>query len=77
MKLAVYFAQAYRSCQRAINENTNGLLRHYLPKKTDFSTLTAVQLKSYVDKLNNRPRKKPGYRTPSEVFHERAVAVRL
>jgi IS30 family transposase len=55
--VAVYFAHPYSSWERGTNENTNGLLRQYLPKKTDFSTLTDWQLASYVWQLNNRPRK--------------------
>lgn len=74
---SVYFAEPYRSCQRAINENTNGLLRQFLPKKTSFEGLTQDQLDIYIDKLNNRPRKKLAYRTPAEVFHNRPVALRL
>lgn len=77
IKTSVYFAEPYRSCQRAINENTNGLLRQFLPKKTSFEGLTQEQLDIYIDKLNNRPRKKLGYRTPAEVFHNLPVALRL
>ena len=77
ISIDIYFAEPYCSWQRAINENTNGLLRQYLPKKTDFTGLTQAQLKTYVDKLNNRPRKKLGYRTPAEVFKAASVAVRV
>lgn len=73
----IYFAQPYCSWQRGINENTNGLLRQYLPKKTNFSNLTQQELKAYVDKLNNRPRKKLGYRTPAQVFQAGNVALRV
>jgi len=75
--VAVYFAHPYSSWQRGTNENTNGLLRQYLPKKTDFSVLTDWQLASYVWQLNNRPRKCLNYRTPAEVFHERPVALTM
>jgi IS30 family transposase len=75
--VAVYFAHPYSSWERGTNENTNGLLRQYLPKKTDFSTLTDWQLASYVWQLNNRPRKCLNYRTPAEVFHERPVALTM
>ena len=75
--LAVYFAHPYSSWERGTNENTNGLLRQYAPKKTDFSQLTNWQLASYVCQLNNRPRKCLNYRTPAEVFHERLVALTL
>ena len=75
--VAVYFAHPYSSWQRGTNENTNGLLRQYVPKKMDFSQLTDWQLASYVWQLNNRPRKCLNYRTPAEVFHERDVALTL
>jgi len=63
-EIDVYFAEPYRACHRAINENTNGLLRQYLPKKTDFSTLNDKTLNRYIQKLNNCPRKKLHYPTP-------------
>lgn len=74
--LAVFFGRPYTATDRAINENTNGLLRQYLPKKTDFKSLTRRQLKAIVQALNNRPRKKLGYRTPNEVFKKACVALR-
>ena len=75
--LDVYFAHPYSSWERGTNENTNGLLRQYLPKKMSFSELTDWQLASYVLELNNRPRKCLNYRTPAEVFHERHVALTM
>ena len=75
--LAVYFAHPYSSWERGTNENTNGLLRQYVPKKMDFSQLTDWQVASYVLELNHRPRKCLNYRTPAEVFHERIVALTL
>ena len=75
--LDVYFAHAYSSWERGTNENTNGLLRQYLPKARDFSTLTDSELASYTWQLNNRPRKCLNYRTPAEVFHQRTVALRM
>ena len=75
--VAVYFAHPYSSWERGTNENTNGLLRQYLPKKTDFSVLTDWQLASYIWQLNNRPRKCLNYRTAAEVFHERPVALTM
>ena len=77
LALKAYFAEPYHSCQRAINENTNGLLRQYLPKKTSFKNLAAEELNTYVEKLNNRPRKKLGFRTPAQVFLEKPVALRV
>jgi IS30 family transposase len=62
----VYFADPYSPWQRGSNENTNGLLREYLPKGTDLSKHTPAQLQAIEDELNDRPRKRLGYRTPRE-----------
>lgn len=59
-----YFAHPYKSCQRGANENLNGLLRQYIPKKTDFSTITDEELQYYCRLLNERPRKRLGYHSP-------------
>lgn len=66
--LDVYFAHPYASWERWSNENTNGLLRQFVPKKTDFKNITQNQLKYYVSLINSRPRKRLNYKTPSEVF---------
>ena len=71
----VYFARPYTATDRAINENINGLLRQYLPKGADFTTLEQDDLNSIIDMLNNRPRKKLGYRTPKEAFGQETVAL--
>jgi len=68
--LAVYFAAPYSAWQRGTNENTNGLLRFYFPKGTNFKRLSAAALAKAVNRLNNRPRKCLGYRTPQEVFND-------
>jgi len=64
----VYFAHPYASWERGTNENTNGLIRRYFPKGTNFKTITAKQLKRVQDKLNNRPRKVLNYKTPIEIL---------
>lgn len=66
--LDVYFADPYSSWQRGTNENTNGLLRRYLPKRTDFTNLSQDELDDIVEEINNRPRKCLDYATPNEVF---------
>jgi IS30 family transposase len=67
--LDVYFSDPYSPWQRGTNENTNGLLRQYLPKGLDLRTITENQLALIVKRLNNRPRKCLNYRTPHEVFY--------
>ena len=73
----VYFAHPYTAWERPINENTNGLLRQFLPRKTDFRELTTEHLEWIVHMLNNRPRKKLNYRTPHEAFHQTPVALAM
>jgi IS30 family transposase len=73
--IACYFAHPYHSWERGTNENTNGLIRYYFPKGTDFTKITDEEIKRVEDKLNNRPRKCLKYLTPNEVF-SKAVAVR-
>jgi len=65
-----YFAKPYHSWERGLNEHTNGLLREFFPKKTDFRTLTQEKTKDVQNKLNNRPRKVLNYKSPVEVFLE-------
>lgn len=69
----VYFAHPGAPWQRGTNENTNGLLRQYFPKGSDLSRHDAEALKSVEDRLNNRPRKILGWRTPAQV-HTDAVS---
>jgi IS30 family transposase len=68
LKADFYFAHPYSSWERGLNENTNGLVRQYFPKKSDFSKITDRQITKVVERLNNRPRKTLGYKTPNEVF---------
>ena len=63
-----YFAHPYSSWERGLNEHTNGLIRQYLPKKTDFTQISKEEITTIQDKLNHRPRKILNYRTPFEVF---------
>jgi IS30 family transposase len=77
----VYFAKPYHSWERGLNENTNGLVRQYFPKRTRFDSITEYDLQRVARKLNNRPRKCLGYKTPFEVFskscEKRGVALRV
>ena len=64
----VYFAHPYHSWERGANENTNGLIRQYFPKGTDFAQLTHEDVARVQDIINNRPRKRLGFKTPMEAF---------
>lgn len=72
---SVYFAHPYSAYERGRNENTNGLLRQYFPKSTNFHRIDTRQLQRCVNELNDRPRKKLAYRTPREVLLELTVAL--
>jgi len=65
-----YFAKPYHSWERGSNENLNGLIRQYIPKKTDFTTLTNKYIKYVENKLNNRPRKRFNFESPNKVFNK-------
>ncbi len=65
-----YFATPYHSWERGCNENFNGLVRQYLPKRTSMAGLTQQQCNAIATKLNRRPRKRLGYRTPKECFYD-------
>ncbi len=69
-KIRVYFADAHCPWQRGTNENTNGLIRQYFPKGTDFRNVQLRELKETESQLNGRPRKVLGYYTPAEKFYE-------
>lgn len=69
----IYFAHPYSSWERGINENTNGLIRQYFPKGTDFSKVTQKQIQHVMDRLNNRPRKTRKGKTPNELFKGQRV----
>jgi IS30 family transposase len=69
-RLEFYFATPYHSWERGTNENTNGLIRQYLPKRTSFASLTQAQCNAIAQRLNERPRKRHGYATPLERLAE-------
>ena len=64
-----FFADAYASWQRGTNENTNGLIREYLPKDCDFRQVSDNEMQNIENKLNNRPRKRLGFKTPMQAFY--------
>ena len=66
--MKIYFAHPYSSWERGTNENTNGLIRRYLPKGTEFDKIDEKTLLDIQEKLNNRPRKIIGYKTPNEIL---------
>lgn len=70
LEINFYFCKPYHSWERGANENTNGLIRQYIPKGTDFSEVTNKQIKRIENILNNRPRKRLGYLTPNEKFKQ-------
>ena len=70
--LEIYFAKPYAAWQRGANENTNGLLRQYFPKGSDFKKVTEEDVQQAVKRLNGRPRKCLNYQTPREMFWEEA-----
>jgi IS30 family transposase len=65
-----FFATPYHSWERGLNEHTNGLLRQFFPKGTNFKITKPVELQRAVSLINHRPRKSFDYRTPYEVFYE-------
>ena len=72
-----YFARPFASWERGSNENFNGLLRQYLPKKRHMANLADKESKVIENRLNNRPRKRLGFRTTAEVFHQSLSRVAL
>jgi len=73
-KAQVFFAQPHCAWQRGTNENTNGLLRQYFPKTRDFRFISETELLRVEARLNSRPRKRHGYRSPAQLLHD-AVAL--
>lgn len=75
LQLKFYFAHPYAAWERGTNENTNGLLRQYFPKKSDFQTISNKKLEHVMSRLNFRPRKSLRFKTPFEVFYQTTVAL--
>jgi IS30 family transposase len=70
LNIGFYFAKPYHAWQRGANENLNGLIRQYFPKKTDFNKITEEQVQRIEDILNNRPRKRLNFESPNEIFYQ-------
>lgn len=70
-----YFAHPYSSWERGLNENTNGLLRQYFPKSTDFKKVTQAEVRRAVKRLNTRPRKSLDFKTPGDLMAEHRAAL--
>jgi len=70
-----FFAHPYAAWERGANENMNGLIRQYIPKNRDLSSVTHNELKQIMFKLNHRPRKCLDFKSPFEVFFEQPVAL--
>ncbi len=68
LNIDFYFANPYHSWERGLNEHTNGLIRQYIPKKTEFENISKEEIVTIQNRLNHRPRKSLGYKTPFEVF---------
>lgn len=68
-KATIYFANPYHSWERGTNENTNGLIRRFFPKKSSFAIVSQENIERVMRLLNRRPRKRLGYLTPFEIFH--------
>jgi transposase, IS30 family len=74
LNVQVFFAKPYHSWQRGSNENLNGLIRQYIPKKTDFDNVSEEYIAFVEKELNERPRKRLEFQTPSQVFNQMKVA---
>jgi len=77
LHLKTYFCDPNSAWQKGSNENHNGILRRYIPKKTDLTTVSQVELDAIIDEINDRPRKCLKYRTPSEAILEELQCLKL
>ena len=75
LETKVYFAHPYSSWERGLNENTNGLIRQYFPKSTDFRKVAQADVKKMTNCLNNRPRKYLEYKTPNQLMKKYMAAI--
>lgn len=73
LEISYYFARPYHSWERGANENLNGLIRQYFPKGMSFENITNGQVQTAENKLNNRPRKRFGFKTPNQVYLHKSL----
>ena len=73
LQIDFFFAKPYHSWERGSNENLNGLIRQYIPKQTNFNTLTDDYIQWVEDELNNRPRKRLNFETPNTIFNQKVA----
>nr|WP_245891668.1 IS30 family transposase [Flavobacterium faecale] len=71
LEISYFFANPYCSWERGANENLNGLVRQYFPKKYNFDLITEEEVLRVTNKLNNRPRKRFGFKSPNEIFEQK------
>ena len=71
--IQIYFAHPYCSWERGLSEHTNGLVRQYIPKETDFKDITSQEIKKYQYKINNRPRKVLKFKKPKDLFYQNVI----
>lgn len=69
----IYFARPYHSWERGLNENSNGLLRQYFPKSQELESFEAAKLLDALCRMNHRPKKILGFKTPYEVFFGESI----
>ncbi len=74
LETSFFFARPHHSCDRGLNEHTNGLIREYFPKEKAFEEISEKEIVEVQNRLNHRPRKVLGYKTPAEVFFAKIVS---
>jgi len=75
LDIKFFFARPYHSWERGSNENLNGLIRQYIPKKTDFDTISDQDIKQIEEDLNNRLRKRFDFNSPLNMFNKKVAFV--
>ena len=71
--IPIFFAHPYSSWEQGLSEHTNGLVRQYIPKNTDFKDITDKEIREYQYKINNRPRKVLDFQKPKDLFYQKVI----